>query len=235
VKVLVLAAGKGSRLGAAAGGLPKPLAPVGETSPLEHNLEWVAGQHPERIWINVHQAAEAVRDRIGDVAHGIPVSYSHEPELLGTAGAWKKLASEWTGTSMVIYGDNFMRFDLASLRASHAAGNALATIAIFDPDVHANTGVGGGRVTLDGDAITAFVEGGADGPINAGAYCLEPEVLQRIPAGFSDFGRDVLPGLAADGLLRAHAVERSGYCLGIDTPERLKLAQRMLDDLEAVG
>jgi mannose-1-phosphate guanylyltransferase len=235
MKVLVLAAGKGSRLGAAAGGLPKPLAGMGGTSPLEQNLRWVAGERPERIWINVHEAADVIESRIGAEVLGVPISYSREPELLGTSGAWKRLADEWTGMSMVIYGDNFMHFDLGSLRAAHAAGGAPATIAIYDPAVHANTGVGGGRVALSGSAITEFVEGGSSGPINAGAYCLEPELLELVPSGFSDFGRDILPRLAAAGRLRAHLIERTGYCLGVDTPERLQLARRMLVSLESAS
>jgi mannose-1-phosphate guanylyltransferase len=235
MKALVLAAGKGSRLGDAAGGLPKPLADIGGSSPLERTLRWVAGQRPERIWINVHQGADAIRSRIGAEVDGVPVSYSHEPELLGTSGAWKKLAAEWSSMSMVLYGDNFMRFDLEALRAAHREGGAPATIAIYDPAVHANTGVGGGRVVLRAGAVTEFVEGGSSGPINAGAYCLEPEVLERVPGGFSDFGRDVLPLLAAEGLLRGHVVEQSGYCLGVDTPERLALARQMLAQLDAAS
>jgi mannose-1-phosphate guanylyltransferase len=232
MKALVLAAGKGSRLGGAAGGVPKPLADIGGVSPLEHNLRWLAGQRPERIWINVHEGAAVIRSRIGTDIAGIPISYSYEPELLGTAGAWQRLAEEWEETSLVIYGDNFMRFDLQALRSAHGAGGALATIAIFDPAVHPNTGSGGGRVVLHGDMVTAFEEGGSSGPINAGAYCLEPALLARLPSGFSDFGHDVLPGLAADGLLRGHVVEAAGYCLGVDTPERLARARRLLGSLE---
>jgi mannose-1-phosphate guanylyltransferase len=232
MKALILAAGKGSRLGASSGGVPKPLVDMGGISPLEHNLRWAAALGPAEIWINVHVGADLIRARIGTDINGIPIHYSHEPELLGTAGAWKNLAGEWTDSTMVIYGDNFMRFDLNALRQAHLAGGAPATIAIYDPDIHANTGIGGGRVALQDGKVTQFVEGGMEGPINAGAYFLEVELLKRVPPGFSDFGRDVLPALAAEGLLAGHLVEPSGYCLGVDTPERLERARRMLDTLE---
>ena len=32
-------------------------------------------------------------------------------QILGTAGGWKHLAPHWTDTSLVVYGDNFMRFE----------------------------------------------------------------------------------------------------------------------------
>ncbi|HSJ24051.1 MAG TPA: nucleotidyltransferase family protein [Longimicrobiales bacterium] len=228
MKALVLAAGKGSRLAAVSGGLPKPLVPIGSTTPLEHNLAWVAPHARDGIWVNLHQGASVIRQRIGDAVAGVPVSWSHEPELLGTAGAWKRLEAEWSGTSLVIYGDNFMDFDLRALLQTHRRGGTPMTIAVFDPTVHANTGIGGGRVVLEGSRVVQFVEGASEGLVNAGAYCIEEELALRLPGGFSDFGRDVLPGLAAEGLLGGHMIEDAGYCLGLDTPERLALARELV-------
>lgn len=233
MRALVLAAGKGSRLASVTGGLPKPLVEVGGTTPLEHVLNWVAGLRPQRIWINVHSAAELVRRRIGTEAAGVPIRYSYEPELLGTAGAWKKLESEWDDTSLVVYGDNFMRFDLDALRATHQAAGRPLTVALFDPVRHANTGAGGGRAVLEGDRVTRFVEGGASGLINAGVYFIEPALRERLRDGFLDFGHDVLPELALAGELTGHVVESDGYCLGVDTPERLRLARELRGPREA--
>jgi NDP-sugar pyrophosphorylase family protein len=228
VKALLLAAGKGSRLGAASGGGPKPLTDVSGTSPLEHAVSWTAAERPECIWINVHAHAASIRARIGSAVDGVPIRYSHEPELLGTAGAWKKLEEEWTETSLVVYGDNFMRFDLRALMAAHERGGGLATIALFDPAQHANTGSAGGRAVLENGRVTNFVEGGSEGLVNAGAYCIEPELCIDLPHGFLDFGRDVLPVLARQGEVSGHVVESGGYCLGIDDPDRLAAARELL-------
>lgn len=232
MKALVLAAGKGTRLARVSAGLPKPLVDVCGTTPLEHALGWVAAMGPAQIWINVHDAAQLVQQRIGTEVAGVPVRYSFEPELLGTAGAWKKLDSEWTDTSLVVYGDNFMHFDLHALREHHRAAGALMTIALFDPDRHANTGKGGGRVELRDGRVQRFVEGGEEGLINAGAYFIEPTLRERLGAGFVDFGHDVLPGLAASGELAGHVVEDAGYCLGVDTPERLSIARELVRSME---
>lgn len=232
MKALVLAAGKGTRLARVSAGLPKPLVDVCGTTPLEHALSWVAAMRPAHIWINVHDAAQLVQQRIGTEVAGVPVHYSFEPELLGTAGAWKKLESEWTETSLVVYGDNFMHFDLSALREHHRAAGGLMTIALFDPDRHANTGKGGGRVELRDGRVQSFVEGGEEGLINAGAYFIEPELSARLGTGFVDFGHDVMPGLAASGELAGHVVEDAGYCLGVDTPERLSIARELVRSME---
>ena len=233
MRALILAAGKGSRLSSVAGGLPKPLVPVGGIPVLERAVRWVADLGVERIWINVHEGADRVRSTIGDGARfSTDIRYSHEPELLGTAGAWKHLEGEWTTTSLVVYGDNLMRFDLPAFVDAHRRRRVAATMAVFDPVRHPHTSRAGGQATID-DAgmVTHFVEGGnadiSTPRINAGAYLLEPDVAGRLPGGFLDFGQDVLPGLAATGRLQAHVLEDGAYCLGIDTPDRLRQAEHI--------
>ena len=228
MKALILAAGKGTRLRDTAGDVPKPLIDAGGITPLQHAAEWVAGVEPERIWVNVHAGAQQIVRALGERVGDVPVSYSYEPELLGTAGAWKKLEQEWTEPSLVVYGDNIMRFDLRALFAAHAAHGALVTIALFDPGVHRNTGIGGGRVELDGARVRRFVEGASEGIVNAGAYVVEPSLATRLPHGFLDFGHTVLPALAMSGELAGHMMEAEGYCLGVDTPERLEIARELV-------
>lgn len=233
MRALILAAGKGSRLAGTTNGLPKPLVRVGGVPVLERTVRWVADCGVERIWVNVHTAREAVEAALGDgVRFGVPIHYSYEPELLGTAGAWKLLEREWTEPSLVVYGDNVMRFDLRRLVDAHEAGNALATVALFDPVRHPHTSTAGGHAVVDEDAtITHFVEGGvASVPgalINAGAYVLEPAAAAWMASGFLDFGHHVLPPLAQARRLRAHVLEDGAYCLGIDTPDRLRDAERI--------
>jgi mannose-1-phosphate guanylyltransferase len=233
MRALILAAGKGSRLASAARGLPKPLVPVGGVPVLERAVRWVAALGVDRIWINVHEGADRIRDTVGDGSRfGTDIRYSHEPELLGTAGAWKLLEREWTTTALVVYGDNLMHFDLRAFVRAHTHRPVAATIAVFDPMRHAHTSRVGGQVTMDEAGMaTNFVEGGdADGAIariNAGAYLLEPDVAAELPGGFLDFGHDVLPGLARSGRLQAHVLEAGAYCLGIDTPDRLRQAEHI--------
>jgi mannose-1-phosphate guanylyltransferase len=233
MRALILAAGKGSRLVSAAGGLPKPLVPIGGVPVLERAVRWVADLGVDRIWINVHEGADRIRDTIGaGTRFGTDIRYSHEPELLGTAGAWKLLEREWTTTSLVVYGDNLMHFDLRAFVRAHRHSPVAATMAVFDPMRHPHTSRAGGQVTIDEAGLaTDFVEGGdadiARPRINAGVYLLEPGVAAALPGGFLDFGHDVLPGLARSGRLRAHVLEDGAYCLGIDTPDRLRQAEHI--------
>jgi len=224
-RALVLAAGLGSRLRSVAGDLPKPLIPFGGAPVLAHNLRWLAGQGVSEVWINLHYAADAIRAEIGDgSAFGLKVTYVFEPELLGTAGALGNIRQVATEPMLVVYGDSLVRCDLAALTERHAARGAEVTVALFDQDSHPHTGIAGGRVELASDgAIVRFVEGGTDtGPalVNAGVYALSPSVLDLIPPGFSDFGKDVFPAMLAQGRrLDGWIIDEAGFCLGLDTPQ----------------
>lgn len=230
--VLILAAGRSTRITPVSGGTPKPLLPVAGKPIVAHTLEWLAGSGVRSAWMNLHYQAEAIRQALGDgTRFGVALCYSHEPEILGTAGAWKQLIAHWTATSLVIYGDNLMRFDLAAFLAAHRRSGAPATVALFDPARHRNTGIAGGRVRLEGDGkIRQFVEGGeaASGLVNAGAYLLEPVVGEAIGPGFQDFARDVFPGMAGAGRLAGHRLENGAFCLGLDTPESFRRAEELV-------
>jgi NDP-sugar pyrophosphorylase family protein len=234
--VLVLAAGKSTRIQPIAQGLPKPLLPVKGKSILERNLAWLSGSGIKSVWINLHYQAEKIQQAISTgVTLGLEVTYSLEPEILGTAGAYKNLESHWYGTTLVVYGDSLVRFDLSKFLNVHHHSKALATIALFDQKTHYHTAIAGGRVILDQNSrITSFVEITGmeeDLPstlVNAAVYLLEPEVLKLIPSQtFYDFACDLFPQMLASGYhLQGHII--NGYCLGLDTPESFAKAMDLI-------
>ena len=233
--VLILAAGKSSRIASVTGGRPKPLLEIGGKTLIRRHLEWVRAYGVDAVWVNLHHRSEEIRSALGaGTDSGLRIMFSLEETILGTAGGWKRVAEHEHASWLVIYGDNLMRFDLADFHAFHTSSGAAATIAVFDPDVNANTKIAGGRVRLGPDGIvTGFQEGAGSDPlavgyVNAGAYFLESEVLRYVGAGLQDFGRDVFPALAAAGRIAGHVIEPSGYCLGVDTPETLATATDLI-------
>jgi mannose-1-phosphate guanylyltransferase len=185
------------------------------------------------IWVNLHYRAAEVRSAVEAMALAGDVCFSHEDPILGTAGAWRKLAGGWDATSLVIYGDNLTRFDPAAFVEAHRAAGALATVALFDPAIHANTGIAGSRVLVGEDArVAGFTEarGGkaAGSLVSTGACLLEPAMAERIEPGFSDFGADVFPILVRDGALAAHIIEPGAFCLGLDTPAHYEVGRQMV-------
>lgn len=237
-KALVLAAGMGSRIRSIAGDLPKPMISFGGEPIIARNLRWLAQSGVTEVWINLHFQAEVLARFIGDgSAYGLHVRYIFEPELLGTAGALANLGDVFSERMFVIYGDSVLRMDLEALVEKHEEADADVTIALFDRDIHAHTGIAGGRVEIDATGrVSGFVEGALPPEhaqrdlVNAGVYVCEPNIEALIPRGrLVDFGRDVFPAmLERNDPLFAHVIEPEGYCLGLDTPESFAAGEALI-------
>ena len=225
LKAMLLAAGQGTRLRQLTKNLPKPMLPVGGRPLIEHTVRQLARYGVREIAINLHHHPEAVTDHFGDgSAYGVRIEYSYESQLLGTAGAVKKLEAFFDKSSFfVIYGDNLTTCKLDQLARVHHEQEGLATIALFwRQDVSPHSAV---EILPDG-LITRFIEKPklAEAPshwISAGVLLLESRILEYIPADHhSDFGFDIFPRILA------HREKVYGYRMGegedlwwIDTPD----------------
>ena len=64
------------------------MVPVAGKPVLERNVAWLRNQGIVDIIVNLHYFAASVTDYFGDGADfGVRIAYSHEAELMGTAGA----------------------------------------------------------------------------------------------------------------------------------------------------
>jgi mannose-1-phosphate guanylyltransferase len=94
MKALVLAAGQGTRLRKLTRNRPKALLPVGGKPLVEHTLRWLRDAGVSDVAINLSHCPQAIPSHIGDGSRlGLSVRYSYEAQLLGTAGAAKRLQS----------------------------------------------------------------------------------------------------------------------------------------------
>jgi len=202
-RALILAAGKGVRLGELTARVLKPLLPVCGKPVIVWLIEDLRAGGVRELCINLHHLPEAIPAALGDgAALGVHLTYARETELLGTAGALRNFRDRLTAPCFVVYGDTLRSVDYAALLAQHRATGAAATIALHTVDDPASAGV----VTLGADRrITGFVEKpqGMAGPAlaNAGVYCLGQAALDcaaALPAP-CDFAYDVFPRLLAQG------------------------------------
>jgi NDP-sugar pyrophosphorylase family protein len=230
MKAFILAAGLGTRLRSLGLDVPKVMVPIGGKPLLEHHLELFKRQGIREFIVNLHYLPEKITDYFGDGSKfGVSIMYSREPELLGTAGAVKKMEMELRdGPFIVFYGDNLVHVDFGPLLEFHRVHQAQATVALFaSPEPWT-----GGVVETDSDGrVLRFVEKPdrkqiSTNLISAGILVVGPQVLDVIPAGqFYDFGRDVFPKLLAE-CRPVYAMEPKAYIQDVGTPERLAKAQR---------
>lgn len=238
MKAMVLAAGLGTRLRPFTEDKPKCLIPLGGRPLIDWTLRWLNHSGVTECMINLHYLADKVRQFVGDGSqYGLRVNYSYEPELLGTAGAVKKVAAFFDQPFYVIYSDNFSQWDLKKLVDIYEKHQPAATIAVhWREDVTQS-----GMVELDqNNRIFRLVEKPGMGNVtshyvNAGFYYLNPRVLNYIPEGKPcDFAFHVFPEM-----LRAreeiYGVKMEVPIIGIDTIEAYKkandLALKLVDKI----
>ena len=200
---MILAAGEGTRLRPFTAETPKVLLPVGGVPLICHTLAWLKRHGISHAAINLHHLGDKIRDLLGDGSRlGMEISYSGEAELLGTAGGVKRMADGLREKFVTVYGDVLTDLDLGTMMRFHARTGAMATIGLQKAQDVAGKGV----ARLDGeDRIYSFVEKPTSSSesrclVNTGVYVLEPEILEHIESGFSDFGLDVFPRLLEEGV-----------------------------------
>jgi mannose-1-phosphate guanylyltransferase len=229
VKAMILAGGLSTRLYPLTKQVPKPLVPVAGVPNAEHVIHYLKAHGFDEIAINLHYLADAIVDRLGDGSRfGVRLEYSYEPELLGSAGALKKLESFFSEGTFVVCGcDDLTDLPLGDLLAFHHDRNAVATIGLVECDEVDQYGV----VVLDERGkIVGFQEKPAKGTersrlANTGIYAFSPQIFEHIPpATFYDFGKQVFPGLQAAGE-RFYGFDAHGaYWSDIGTPSEYRRA-----------
>jgi mannose-1-phosphate guanylyltransferase len=230
MKAMVLCAGYGTRLGRLVEAVPKPMLRLGDRPILEHILRHLARHGFDQIAINLHFRPEVIREYFGDGSRwAVRLVYSHEPELLGTAGGLKKMADFLGGSEpfLVHYGDVVTDQDFTAMLGFHRRQPALATLLVHQR-ARSNS-----MIALDHQQrIVSFLERPSDHQraalaspwVNSGIALCDPRLLDAIPTtGVSDLPRDVYTPLVATS--RLFGFPLTGYRCAIDSPERLDEAR----------
>jgi mannose-1-phosphate guanylyltransferase len=221
VQALILAGGEGTRLRPLTYTTPKPVMPLAGRPFLSFMLDWAHVHGVDEVILSCGFLSDGVKHVLGDIYDGMRLRYVVEEEPLGTAGPVRLALDEGVLEErlIVLNGDVLTDIDLTAELDQHARTGARVTLALYPVDDTASYGV----VPTDAEGrVEAFLEK-AEGEtptnrINAGAYVVEREVIESIPAGRPvSFEREVFPRLVGDGL---YGYLAEGYWIDIGTPQR---------------
>ena len=170
MKAMLLAAGRGTRLGALTADLPKALVEIDGVTLLERVARRLVAAGVTEAIINLHHRGDMIPPFVERHARfGLQrVAYSEEPELLDTGGGLKQAA--WffdDGRPFLVHNTDVLSdIDLTALLRAHTDSGALVTLAakarptarplLFD----AERQLVGRRTTERGDIIVRPPHGG---------------------------------------------------------------------------
>ncbi|HXG23381.1 MAG TPA: sugar phosphate nucleotidyltransferase, partial [Chthonomonadales bacterium] len=245
-RAVLLAAGRGTRLGTLTTDRPKPMIPVRGRPVLEYIVVGLRAAGICEFLLVVGYRAEAIQAHFGDGSPwGVKIDYAMQEVPTGT-GAAMALARDFAGEEPILasYGDILTDYThYRALLAEYAAAPCAAVIGINpveDPSA-------GGAVYREGKRVVRVVEKPPPGFLGtprvqvpgstagsywnlAGVSVYSPDLwpvlanIPRSPRGEYEL-TDAIQGLIAAGK-EVRACEMTGFWSDVGTPEALAAAER---------
>lgn len=234
MKVGILAGGYGSRLAEETEIKPKPMVEIGGKPILWHIMMIYSHYGFNEFAIALGYKGHVIKkymvdysslnsnltvnlkngqiDRHGADGHDWTVDLIDTGLNTMTGGRIKKLIPYMGNeTFMLTWGDGVATVDLNQLLDFHRSHGKLATLTAVRPPARY------GHLEFDGDNIKQFTEKPqtAEGWINGAFFVLEPEVYDYIDGDDTQFEKEPLERLAADGQLMAY--RHTGFWQCMDT------------------
>jgi N-acetyl-alpha-D-muramate 1-phosphate uridylyltransferase len=225
--VAILCGGKGTRIAALAGDLPKALVPVAGEPFLAHQLRWLRDAGATDVVLLTGYRGDRIRAFVRDgAAFGLHVEYSDDAGVpRGTAGAVVRAIPLLGETFVTVYGDALLSADprrvADALRAPYDA--VMTVFRNEDRWLPSN-------VRVDGERVAAYDKHAPPGTmthIDYGINAFHAADFARVAA--SDAPADLAAvhrELIARGTLRALEVTERWYEIG--SPEGLAETERYL-------
>jgi glucose-1-phosphate cytidylyltransferase len=222
MKVAILAGGVGTRLVEETEIKPKPMVEIGGQPILWHIMRHYAHYGLNEFVIALGYKGEVIKKYMVDYAslHG-NLKVNLQTGDVAIQGGYRP---NWT-VELVDTGDGVSDVNLNELLAFHRSHGKLATLTAVRPPARF------GHLEFDGDVITTFTEKPQtmEGWINGAFFVLEPGVFNYIDGDETQWEKEPLERLAADGQLVAYRHYSFWQCM--DTLRD----KRLLEDLWQKG
>jgi len=152
---LMLAAGKGTRLGSSGDAVAKALVKVGDETLVEHNLNRLVDVGLEHIVAVVGHQADAVIAHLAASPHRDRLEFVRQEKPLGTGHAVDISRAALRSQPFVLcYCDNYTPYRLGPLIQLHEEEQSAVTLALF----HAEDPTRHGIMQVEGRRVVSIVE-----------------------------------------------------------------------------
>ena len=198
MKALILAAGLGTRVRPFTFFRAKATLPLFHIPFIHYPLHYCCLNGIQEAIVNLHAHPESVRKATGNQYGNIRISYSEEPEILGTAGAMRKASRLLEGDPfLVMNSDMLTDIPLQEALNFHHNSQADITLVIMKDARFAHYG----GLYFEGDPLrlSGFRSGPGESYHYTGLQIVSPHILEHIPDGKkTGIFTDIYPGIMKD-------------------------------------
>lgn len=180
-RAVIMAGGRGTRLGAITDNLPKPMVRVAGRPILERLILHLVGHGIRQIYLSVNYLSNVIEEHFGDGSRfGCAITYLREEQPLGSGGALSLVPKQTAEPLIVMNGDLVTQLDVGRFLDFHERGGYTATMGLHGHAVELPYGV---AVVRGHDLIGLKEKPTERFLVNAGVYAISPEALAYVPAG----------------------------------------------------
>jgi dTDP-glucose pyrophosphorylase len=219
---LLLAGGRGTRLGDLTREVPKPLLPVGDKPIIRHLIEALSTAGFDTVYIAIHHLGDRIREHFAAAPpENIELTFIEEEVPLGTAGSLGLLPATLTDPILVLNGDLVTRTNLGAMMDFHREHQKGITIGCAQYRHEVPFGVlehEAGNVSriVEKPVFTRYV--------SAGLYVIDAIVYRMVRTG----NRLDMPGLinmALESGMGAATFPIVEYWIDVGVPDQLERAR----------
>lgn len=243
MRAVILAAGRGKRMGALTRDLPKPMIEVAGRPVIEHIILSIARAGVAEFVIVTRYLGEVIEARLGDGSGlGVKIDYVRQSERYGTGAALdeaRRFAA--AGPLMMVYGDIItpaVNYQGAIRVFEEFSPSAVMTLNWMD-----DPWAGGAVHVDDSGLVRAVIEKPSKGQVvshwnSAGIFVFDPVVFEYLarlqPSERGEYELpDALNAMIRDGLqIRPYYLQ--GEWRDVGTPDDIAAAERILREEEGI-
>jgi mannose-1-phosphate guanylyltransferase len=180
MKALILAAGLGTRMKPFTFFHAKATLPLLNVPFIYYPLQYCSMNGIDYVIVNLHAHPESVCKTAGSHYDDIQIAYSHEPEILGTAGAMRKATSLLDDEPFVVMNSDMLTdIPLQKVLDYHRDLNADITLVIMNDARFPHYG----GLYFEGEPprLSGFRSGPGQSYHYTGLQVVSPHILEQIP------------------------------------------------------
>lgn len=219
---VIMAGGKGTRLGKLTAETPKPMLKVAGKPILERLVLHLVSYGIRRIFISVNHLSHIIEEYFEEGSKwGCVIEYLREDVPLGSGGALSLLPEMPKHPLILMNGDLLIEADISQMLSFHEAHGFYATMGVH----HYSHEIPFGCVEVsDGRIMDLHEKPILTETINGGVYCFSPDAVCAVPKDtMFPITRLFDAALASDSSCGAYPLD--GEWIDIGVPEQLKKAR----------
>lgn len=222
---IILAGGRGTRLGELTKDIPKPLLPVAGRPFIFHVLDYLNEQGIKKVILSVGYLGHQFEKLLGKNYQELSLDYSIEETPLGTGGALAEALSMVQEKNVFAFnGDTLFQADLKELEKRHDWQQAALSLVLR----HVEDTSRYGRIEFEKELVTHFHEKGIAGPghINGGIYLVQKKQWPSFEKETCSLESEVLPQMIHKG--KVACITSDQYFIDIGVIEDVEKGQKEL-------